>query len=396
MRIGRERAQSHADARFINRICRPLCPLALDPEFGIDAAHPDCNLSLMGNNDQPPEALPRGRARSNRIASAGYDRLRAFLSEAMSMSHVYQPLMIRTILAGGGAATRRQIAATFLAADLSQLEYYEQITKGYPTQTLKRHGIIEHSRGVYRLADDIPALNEWERASLIALCDAKVAEYVALRQDAIWRHRAQNFDPIPGTLRYEVLKRAHGRCEACGISNQERALQVDHIIPRTKGGTNDMSNLQALCSICNAQKLDRDTTDFHAAHAAYALRDDGCPFCTLPSERIIAENELVLAIRDAYPVTPGHTLLIPRRHVEDQTGLWQPEINALHALQVCMIGRLREEDAAISGFNIGSNAGTSAGQTIFHCHVHLIPRRDGDTENPRGGVRGVIPGRQTY
>jgi hypothetical protein len=106
----------------------------------------------MTLNDQPPEALPRGRARGDRRASTGYERLRSFLSEGMSMSHVYQPLMIRTILAGGGAATRRQIAASFLAADLSQLEYYEQITKGYPTQTLRRHGIIEHRRGIYRLS----------------------------------------------------------------------------------------------------------------------------------------------------------------------------------------------------------------------------------------------------
>jgi diadenosine tetraphosphate (Ap4A) HIT family hydrolase len=198
------------------------------------------------------------------------------------------------------------------------------------------------------------------------------------------------------TLRYEVLKRAHGRCEACGISNQERALQVDHITSRSKGGLNDLSNLQALCSICNAQKLDRDMTDFRSAHAAYAARDDKCPFCTLPSKRIVAENELILAIRDAYPVTSGHTLLITRRHVEDQTGLWQPEINALHSLQGQLIGELRDADPTINGFNIGSNAGASAGQTIFHCHIHLIPRRAGDMEKPRGGVRGVIPDRQAY
>ena len=132
----------------------------------------------------------------------------------------------------------------------------------------------------------------------MALCDAKVAEYTAKRQETIWRHRAQNFDPIPGTLRYEVLKRAHSRCEACGASNKERALQVDHIIPRAKAGTNQLSNLQALCNVCNAQKLHRDQTDFRSAHAAYALRDESCPFCTLRSERIVAENELVLAIRD--------------------------------------------------------------------------------------------------
>lgn len=156
-----------------------------------------------------------------------------------------------------------------------------------------------------------------------------------------------------------------------------------------------MSNLQALCSVCNAQKLDRDTTDFHSAHAAYAVRDESCPFCTLPSERIVAENELILAVRDAFPVTCGHTLLIPRRHVEDQTGLRQPELNAVHALQPHIIGQLRC-GRAISGFNIGSNAGVSAGQTIFHCHIHLIPRRIGDVDDPTGGVGGVIPGRQRY
>jgi ATP adenylyltransferase len=312
------------------------------------------------------------------------------------MSHVYQPLMIKTILTGGGAATRRQIAAAFLAADISQLEYYEEITKGYPTQTLKRHGIINHNRGVYRLSDGLARLNEWERAALVALCDAKVAEYIAQRQDAIWRHRAQNFDPIPGTLRYQVLERAKGRCEACGVSNIVRALQIDHIVPRMQGGSNDLSNLQALCSTCNAQKLDRDVTDFHSTHEAYRLRDPKCLFCTLDDDQIVMESELVLAVRDRFPVTSGHTLIIPRRHVVDYLELWQPELNAVRDLELHIVRQLRENDPTISGFNIGANSGVSAGQTVQHCHVHVIPRRDGDVPDPRGGVRGVIPSKQNY
>lgn len=350
----------------------------------------------MSNNEQQSGAPVRPAQTASRPSSGGYDRLRIFLTQAMSMSHVYQPLMIRTILAGGGAATRRQIASAFLAADLSQLEYYEQITKGYPTQTLKRHGIVDHQRGIYRLFPEGQQLNEWERASLIAMCDAKVAEYIAHRQNAIWRHRAQNFDPVPGTLRYEIIKRARGRCEACGVSNQERALQVDHIVPRTKGGSNDLSNLQALCSACNAQKHDRDLTDFHATHEAYELRDPDCLFCTLPSERICLRNELAYAIEDAFPVTAGHTLVLPNRHVTDYFGLWQPELNAINDLQRQIVERLRRDDPTISGFNVGTNAGASAGQTISHCHVHVIPRRDGDTTNPTGGVRGVIPELQDY
>lgn len=350
---------------------------------------------MMSNGEGA--VAPDDRSRTNaRAGSPGFERLRQFLSVAMSMSHVYQPLMIRTILAGGGAATRRQIASAFLAADLSQLEYYEQITKGYPTQTLRRHGIIEHQRGIYRLFPEAQQLNEWERASLIALCDAKVADYVAHRQDAIWRHRAQNFEPVPGTLRYEVIKRARGRCEACGVSNRERALQVDHIVPRAQGGSNDLINLQALCSACNAQKLDRDLTNFRAAQAAYDQRNADCIFCTLPIERIVFRNSLAIAVADAYPVTAGHMLILPLRHVADYLELWQPELNAIHDLQRQIVDRLRRDDPRISGFNIGTNAGASAGQTIFHCHVHVIPRRDGDMADPTGGVRGVIPGRQHY
>lgn len=273
--------------------------------------------------------MSRRPASTSRPQSRSYLALRQFLDERMSMSHIYQPLMIRTILAGGGAATRRQIASVFLSADLSQLEYYEQITQGYPTQTLKRHGVITHTQGVYRLTDDLVDLNEWERAALIALCDNKLANYVAHRQDAIWRHRAQNFDPIPGTLRYQVIVRARGRCEACGVSNQERALQVDHIVPRAQGGTNDIYNLQTLCSTCNAQKLDRDRTDFHAAQSSYELRHDGCALCEMAAASIISQNHLAVAFRSDNAIW-----VAPRRHVSDYFALTQAELNALREVEV--------------------------------------------------------------
>lgn len=304
----------------------------------------------------------------------GYNRLRSFLDVGMTMSHVYQPLMIKTILTGGGAATRRQIAGAFLAADLSQLEYYEEITKRYPTQTLKRHGIIEHHRGVYRLSDDFGRLNEWERASLVALCDAKVAEYVAQRQDNLWRHRAQNFDPVPGTLRYEVLKRAKGRCEACGVSNQERALQVDHIVPRSFGGSNDTANLQVLCSTCNAQKLDHDRTDFRRAQAEYAKRDPSCTFCNIGLDRIVEENELAVALANVFPTTQGHTLIVPRRHVAGYFDLWQPEMNAIRELELRVVALLKGDDSSVAGFTVATNV-IDAGQIMPHCHIHLIPQR---------------------
>jgi diadenosine tetraphosphate (Ap4A) HIT family hydrolase len=212
----------------------------------------------------------------------------------------------------------------------------------------------------------------------------------------MWKHRMLAEGYISGTLRYEVLKRAKFRCELCGIPADEKALQVDHIVPRNRGGEDDLANLQALCYTCNAMKQDRDDTDFREVIRSYAHREVGCVFCELPVERMIFENRLALAITDRFPVTAGHTLVIPKRHVASYFELGRPEVNACNLLIEEARRRLVEEDATVSGFNIGMNAGQAAGQTVFHCHIHLIPRREGDVPDPTGGVRHVIPGRGSY
>lgn len=121
-----------------------------------------------------------------------------------------------------------------------------------------------------------------------------------------------------------------------------------------------------------------------------------CLFCTIPPERIVAQNALVYAIRDGFPVTPLHTLVIPKRHAEDFFALTEDEILACNQLILEVRQRILDQDPAVQGFNIGMNAGEVAGQTVFHCHIHLIPRRKGDVDNPRGGVRHTIPGKGHY
>ena len=111
---------------------------------------------------------------------------------------------------------------------------------------------------------------------------------------------------------------------------------------------------------------------------------------------MLLENELALCIADAYPVTPGHSLVIPRRHVADELALHQPEWNAVVELLKLRREQLSAQDASISGWNVGLNSGEAAGQTVFHAHWHLIPRRTGDDKSPRGGVRGDIKGKQQY
>lgn len=121
-----------------------------------------------------------------------------------------------------------------------------------------------------------------------------------------------------------------------------------------------------------------------------------CPFCKISQDALVLENEFAFAIDDRFPVTFGHLLVIPKRHVESYFDLTRDELNACDDLLRRARSAIISKDSSVCGFNIGINDGHAAGQTIAHCHIHLIPRRAGDTENPRGGVRGAIPGKQQY
>ncbi len=121
-----------------------------------------------------------------------------------------------------------------------------------------------------------------------------------------------------------------------------------------------------------------------------------CVFCNLDESRIEIENDLALSFKDLYPVTNGHTLVIPKRKVQSFFDLTEEEIAAMFELLHLQKEDLKNKDSSITGFNIGINDGEDAGQTIMHCHIHLIPRRSGDMIDPRGGVRGVIPEKQSY
>ena len=323
-------------------------------------------------------------------------KLSNFIRHEMRMSHIYQPVMLAEILRSNGAASITQIAKALLAYDASQIEYYEQITKNMVGRVLtKNRQITEREGATYRI-NGFHELTPDEVSALVEACEAKIKAYVSDRGNAIWHHRKLAKGYVPGTVRYEVLKRAKYRCELCGISAEEKALEVDHILPRNHGGSDELHNFQALCYSCNATKRDRDDTDFRGIAESYRKREQGCPFCELPTSRIIAENELALVFRDGFPVTTDHTLIIPKRHVADYFDLYPPERNAIEALLQQQKSAIKSADTSVTGFNIGINAGADAGQTVFHCHIHLIPRRSGDVEDPRGGVRGVIPDRQKY
>jgi diadenosine tetraphosphate (Ap4A) HIT family hydrolase len=120
-----------------------------------------------------------------------------------------------------------------------------------------------------------------------------------------------------------------------------------------------------------------------------------CLFCTLPPERIIAADSHALVIRDGFPVSRGHTLIIPRRHVGSFFDITVEERTALFA-QLDNAKATLDTEFAPDGYNIGINDGQAAGQTVMHLHMHLIPRYAGDLPDPRGGVRWVIPEKADY
>ena len=123
-----------------------------------------------------------------------------------------------------------------------------------------------------------------------------------------------------------------------------------------------------------------------------------CIFCEIyeKKEGIVLENDYAFVKMDGYPVTPLHALIIPKRHFDSYIDSQESELISIQQLIREMYQKIKIEDDSVVGYNIGINGGIAGGQTIFHCHIHLIPRRVGDVENPRGGVRHIIPGKGFY
>ena len=121
-----------------------------------------------------------------------------------------------------------------------------------------------------------------------------------------------------------------------------------------------------------------------------------CLFCDSKKSGIAHENDLAYASYDSYPVSDHHCLIIPKRHIKDYFDMTNDELIACNDLIQIVKNEILNKDFNVKGFNIGTNAGKIAGQSIMHCHIHLIPRREGDVDNPQGGVRSVIPNKQHY
>jgi len=184
-----------------------------------------------------------------------------------------------------------------------------------------------------------------------------------------------------------------GQCQAC-TSRGNRCSRPASV------QLGALSLCEQHASIDHAAPLRRDraplTPELENRTTKRESKTRPCPFCDrIASGQIAAQNELSVAIPDAYPVTPGHALVVPRRHVTEFFSLTESEQAAVWRL-VAVVRRNLLETRKPDGFNVGLNAGAAGGQTVPHAHVHVIPRYAGDSADPRGGVRHVIPGKARY
>lgn len=186
--------------------------------------------------------------------------LKDFIDTKMKMSHVYQPLLIRLLVEAGGQSTLRQLAKEFSAFDEAQILFYEDRLKKMPIPVLKNHGVASRSKQLVTL--EVNELTLEQRREIIVSCEQRIAKFLKQRGVGTWSGLLE-LDPVGETIRYQVLTRDK-QCLACGVKAKDAVLQVDHIIPRSKGGSNKIENLQTLCAPCNRGKSNLDDTDFTA------------------------------------------------------------------------------------------------------------------------------------
>lgn len=320
-----------------------------------------------------------------------FDELREFIVNKMKMNHIYQPLLILTLLDSGDVATLRQLAIEFVGRDEAQIDDYKKRIVSFPIRDLKNHEVIDRTGELVQLK--LSNITLRQRAELKMLCESKIQEFIINRDLNTWDNKLMDNSELDDNLRERIILESNGRCSMCGKIEEEDRLEIDHIIPILRGGRTSYENLQVLCKKCNTAKVDCQSTDYRSLVSDI---DNDCLFCIIKKDNILFEDNLAYVVEDKNPVTPGHSLIIPKRHFDNYFEISKDENNSVLDLLKIRKKQLTEEDSTISGFNVGINSGRVAGQTISHCHIHLIPRRTGDVDDATGGVRGVIPGRQKY
>lgn len=286
-----------------------------------------------------------------------YAELEEFISKKMRMTHIYQPLMLKTLLESDGQkATAERIAKAFLSQDDSQLDYYKRVVRRWPHITLKKHNVVSYHKGVYTLQLD--EITDAQRRRLVELCELRLQKFVE-KDPWIKKFRGIDHRTAPGSLRFDVLRKSGGKCALCGVDGAARALDIDHIIPRSWGGKTEIGNLQALCFACNRGKKDRDDTDFIKWKKRMQFGKN-CMLCSSYHHHydVVMANYLARAVRDP---ADGAIIIAPKGHV----GRLDDMIPAERMLWVDLVCEIQKKDA------IKDAAATLSPAGAPHCFARI-------------------------
>jgi predicted house-cleaning noncanonical NTP pyrophosphatase (MazG superfamily) len=199
----------------------------------------------------------------------GYEQLKEFLEVRMSMTDVYQPVIIRDLILHEGQRTKNQLAITLISYDEYTLNKFRRTVMRWPKITLTKHELIKYEKREKLFSLNSETLSEEEKGNLVKICDSKIKNFLARVKKESGKHSGW------GLKRYNALKQSRGKCELCGIPKELRNLDADHIVPKSKANKHDKviidgelvdvdseKNIQILCSKCNRAKGNLDDTDF--------------------------------------------------------------------------------------------------------------------------------------
>ena len=287
-----------------------------------------------------------------------YDSLERFLKYTMSMTHVYQPLMIRKLLTSGNTATKEEIALEFISQDRSLLEYYKDRTMKWPKKTLEKHNVVSYKRSNMKFTLLLETITDEQRTSLVYLCNKHIAQYMEKYRN---RYGIKNpRTPVQGSMKYDVFKKSRGTCCACGVTTADAELVADHIMPVSHGGKTVLDNLQALCRSCNAAKRDRDDLDFLNEHKRLKYRKRDCWFChAIPT----IDGNLAFAAK-----TESQNMIVaPKSHVSAFSDMIPAEKNDCLDLMETVRSNLQSNDKALEWLDVRLNTRDE------HCHISMVP-----------------------
>lgn len=299
-------------------------------------------------------------------------KLKDYLQQKMRMSHIYQPVMIWTLLKSQGAASKNMIAVEIAGHDQAMIEYYESRVSNMVGKVLQNNGVVIKSptiKGYYQLEAEY---SEEEVEDLMAICESMISEFIEKRSIDVWDHRRNSRRPVPGSVRYNVLVRAHHKCELCGVDANERALEVDHIVPKSWSGPDSIDNYQALCYKCNSNKGNRSSLDLRELSEDYEVYSSSCKYCDEGEKESSAELAKANWIHKKNMIE--RIEIYPARHVNSYFDLKQPELNAIFRLSKEIKETILQQGDDCNGFDIRFNEEMDPSTSSKHCVLVMTPK----------------------